>query len=108
MTRYLYEAALTPQAFAGFIKNPQDRAQAFRTLYEAVGGKLEEVLLCVGQIHRYVVGQLPDEIAVEALGMAAWWAELRDLCQGHSHLTSAEAVEAMKKAGSIAYKPPTS
>ena len=108
MTRYLYEAALTPQAFAGFIKNPQDRAQTFRTLYEAVGGKLEEYYFAVGQNTVYVVGQFPDEIAVEALGMAVMAGGAVTSVKATAILTAAEAVEAMKKAGSIGYKPPSS
>ena len=108
MTRYLSEATLTPQAFAAYIKNPQDRAQAFRPLYEAVGGKLEAYYFAVGQNTVYTVSQMPDEIAVEALAIAVMAGGAITSIKATAILTATEAIEAMKKAGSIAYKPPTS
>jgi len=108
MTRYLTEATLTPQAFAAFIKNPQDRAQAFRPLYEAAGGKLEAYYFAVGQNTVYTMAQVPDEIAVEALVMVVMAGGAVTSVKVTAILTAAEAVEAMKKAGSIAYEPPSS
>ena len=70
MARYLFEIGIAPQAFATLIKNPQNRAEAVKPMFEAFGGKLEEYYLAVGHSTFYVVAQLPDEISTEALTMA--------------------------------------
>ena len=42
MARYLLEVTLAPQVFGTLLKNPHDRAEALRPVYEALGGKLAE------------------------------------------------------------------
>ena len=108
MARYLFEMELTPQAFAAFIKDPGDRGQANRAVIESVGGELLEYYFVVGSNTIYVIEEIPDEIAVEALTMAvlASGAVASIKCTGI--LTSAEAVEAMKMAGNVGYRPPSS
>jgi uncharacterized protein with GYD domain len=108
MTRYLSELVFAPQAFAAFIKNPQDRAQPSRSLYEAIGGKLEEYYFAVGQNTVYMISQIPDEVTVEALVMAVMAGGSVTSVKVTALLTAAEAVEAMRKAASVAYKPPSS
>ncbi len=108
MARYLSEVTFTPQAFAAFIKNPQDRAQASQPLYEAVGGKLEEYYFAVGQNTVFLVAQIPDELAVETLMMAVMASGAATSVKVTALMTATEAIEAMRKASSITYKPPTS
>ena len=107
MTRYLFEFQLTPQAFAALMKAPQDRAQALRPLTEAAGGKLEGYYFAVGSSTAYVLGYYPDEVTAEAAAMIVLAGGAVASIKGTAILTSAEAVEAMKKAAKLAYKPPS-
>ena len=109
MTRYLFKTEVSPQYFATLIRNPEDRTQAMRSLYEAMGGKLEAFYFGAGESTSYAVVQVPDEVALEAIGMAVFASGAGTSIKMIAVLlTAEEAVAAMKKAGSIAYKPPTS
>jgi uncharacterized protein with GYD domain len=110
MTRYLYEVGLSPQFFASCIKNPSDRAEAIRPLYDAIGAKLEAYYFGAGST-AYVVVEYPStmDVDMQALGMAMLaTGALTSLKLISTLLTAAEAIEAMRKAGSIGYKPPSS
>jgi len=108
MARYLFEMELTSKAFAAFIKEPGDRGQANRAVSGSVGGELLAYYFSVGGNIIYTIMELPNEIAVEAvtMGILAGGAVTSIKCTGI--LTSAEAVEAMKMAGSTSYRPPSS
>ncbi len=106
MTRYLFEIGITPEAFAVMVKNPHDRFQATRPMFEALGGNMEAYYFAVGQTTVYVVGQMPDEVALEAMTMAVLAGGALTSIKSTPLLTAAEAVEAMKKAADIIYKPP--
>jgi uncharacterized protein with GYD domain len=108
MARYLVEVGVTPQAFQAFVKNPQDRAQAIRPIVESLGGTLEEYYFGVGQSTVYLLAQLPDEVSVEALTMAVMASGAITSIKSTAILTAAEAVEAMKKASDVGYRPPSS
>ena len=41
MSRYMIQATTTPQAAAGVLQEPEDRTEAIRPIFEAVGGSLE-------------------------------------------------------------------
>ena len=71
MARYLVQVSIAPQAFAVLVQNPDNRAEALRPMVEAMGGKLEEYYLAVGENTAYVLlGEIPDHVSLEALTMA--------------------------------------
>jgi uncharacterized protein with GYD domain len=105
MARYLFEVSVVPQAFATLITNPQDRAQANRPLFEAVGGTLEAYYFAVGQSLFYLVAEIPDEASVGALTMAILAGGAVASVKSTAILTAAEAVEAMRKAATLGYRP---
>ncbi len=108
MARYLSEMQLSPQAYASFIENPGDRADANRAVLESVGGKLIDYYFAIGSSIIYIIWETPDEISSEAVSMAvlAGGAVTSSKCVGI--LTSAETVEAMKMAGNAGYRAPSS
>ena len=106
MARYLFEIGLNPRAFGTMIKNPQDRLQATRPMVEALGGTLEEYYFAVGQNTVYTLGYLPDELSLEALVMAVLAGGAVTSFKSTPLMTAAEAVEAMKKAADVLYRPP--
>ena len=107
MTRYLFEVKVTGEAFGSMIKNPQDRAEALRPVFKALGGDVEEYYFAVGQDTIYCLSQIPDEVSAEAVGMAVMAGGAVSSMKGTPVLTASEAVEAMQKAKDILYKPPS-
>jgi len=108
MARYLFEIGVAPQAFAALVKEPQDREQANRQLFEAAGGTLEAYYFAVSRSTFYLVAQLPDTVSVAALTMAILASGALTSVQSTAILTAPEAVEAMQKAGTLGYRPPSS
>ena len=108
MARYLFEMGIAPHAFSTMLQNPQDRLQATRPVFEAVGGKLEEYYFAVGQHIVYTLGEVPDLISLEALTMAVLAGGAVTSIKCIAILTATEVMEAMKKAQTLGYRPPTS
>lgn len=107
MARYLFQMTIAPQAFDLLIKNPHDRAEATRPVFEAVGARLEQYYVAVGENTVYVVAEIPDAVTAEAVTMAVLAGGAVESSKATVVLTAAEAVEAMKKAGDIVYRPPS-
>ena len=107
MARYLIEVGITPETFGTMMKNPQDRAKATRPVFEAFGGSLDEYYFAVGQATVYVMGELPDEVSLEAMTMAVLAGGAVTSIRCTAILTAAEAMEAMEKAAHGMYRPPS-
>ena len=107
MARYLYQVCLKPEAYATMIQNPQDRGEAVRPVFEAAGGSLEEYYFAVGENTVYVLAEVPDHASLEAINMATLAGGAIASIKVTGILTAREAVDVMKKAGDVAYKPPS-
>ena len=68
---YMLQAAYTPDAWAGVVKNPQNRLDAVRPVIEKLGGKIERGWLTFGEYDIVLVCQLPNNVSEEAFSMAA-------------------------------------
>ena len=106
MARYLIKAQFTSEAMASMIKNPTDREEAIRPMFEAMGCTLEQYYFAVGENNVYVLAEIPDNISGEALTMAVLASGAIASTKTTVLLTAQEAIEAMKKAGGIVYRPP--
>jgi uncharacterized protein with GYD domain len=107
MARYLLQVDLKPEAYATMMQNPQDRAEAVRPIFEAVGGSLEEYYFAVGENTVYVVCEVPDPASQEALTMAVLAGGAITSIKTTGILTAQEAMDVMKKAGDVVYRPPS-
>ena len=108
MARYLIQVTMKPEAYATMMQNPEDRGEAVRPIFEAVGGSLEEYYFSVGENAVYVLAEVPDPASVEALTMAVLAGGAITSIKATGILTAQEAIDVMKKAGDVAYRPPTS
>ncbi len=108
MPRFISELNLTPEAVDGLIKNPQDRAEAVRPMMEAFGGNLVEYYFGVGQGNVIVIYDLPDADSLQALSLTVIAGGTTTNFRTQRIITSAEAVEGIKKAGDVNYRPPGS
>lgn len=108
MARYLLEVDVAPQTFGALIKRPQNRADAIRPMFEAVGGKLEEYYFVVGGSRVYLLCDVPDALSLEALTMATLGGGAVTSFRAIPLMTAAEAEQAMRNAKDVAYRPPSS
>ena len=107
MTRYLIQFSPSVPGYGAVIKNPQDRAEATRPMFEALGGTLEVYYFAVGENTVYLIGELPDEVSLEALLMVVMAGGAVTDQRAVPILTAAEAVAAMEKAAEASYRPPS-
>lgn len=106
MSRYLIQASYTPESFAALIKSPQNRGEAIRPAIEKLGGRLESFYFAFGEKDAIAIIDLPDNVSAAALAIAiASGGAVRSLSTTVL-MTIEEAMEAMRKAATVAYAPP--
>ena len=106
MPAYLVQASYTPQAVAAMIKNPQDRAAAVKPMIEKAGGKLLGLWFAFGTYDVVAIADMPDNASAASLAMATASSGAFSAYHTTPLMTSKEAMEAMKKASDVGYKPP--
>lgn len=107
MTRYLIEETISSQAAAAMIKNPHDRTEAVRPIFESVGGKLEHYYVAYTENKVYILAEIPDHESLTTLLMAFIAGGGPISVKATPLYTATEAVDYFKKAGSLGYIPPT-
>jgi uncharacterized protein with GYD domain len=105
MALYMTQFSYTPEAWAA-LRNPVDRSEALGRLAEQLGGKLVSLYYAFGDYDGVFIGEAPDDATAAAIVLAA-------VSPGHVKstkttrlLTVEEAMEAMRKAGSVTYRAP--
>ena len=107
MPSYLLQLSYAPETLAAFIKKPTDRRAVITKLAEQVGGKLVGYWLSLGDYDAVVIIDGPDTIGAAACSMAVSASGAFKAFKTTPLLTPEEGVAAMKKAGTLAYKPPS-
>lgn len=105
MPFFLHQVSYTPEALARLIANPQDRFEAVRAPIEKLGGKIKDSYFAFGPSDAVLITEMPDNVSAAAIALAfAAGGALRH-CQTTPLMTNAEALDAMRKAGTCGYKP---
>ena len=107
MALYLVQAAYTAEALATMAKNPQDRSVPVRELVQKLGGRLISLYFCFGEYDVVVLVELPDDSAATALALAAVSPGHLKAYKTTKLFTIEETMEAMRKAGSLAFPGPS-
>jgi len=107
MALYLVQFAYTAESLATMAKNPQDRSVPVKELVQKLGGRLIGFYYCFGEYDGVALVELPDDTTASALALAA-------VSPGHIKaykttklFTVEETIEAMRKAGSVAFQGPS-
>lgn len=107
MALYMFQGTYTPKAWTAMTQNPQDRSGGVAELIEKLGGKLINLYYCFGEYDVVAIFEAPDDTSASAMVLAV-------ISPGHARaskttklLTVQEAAEAMRKAGSVSYQPPS-
>lgn len=106
MAHYLLQVAYTPQAWAAMIKNPQDRVQALKPVLDKMGGKIDSAYFAFGGYDLVAILQMPGNADAAAFAMAAAAGGAVKALKTTPLLTTAEGLDAMRKAAASGYAPP--
>ena len=105
MTRYLIQETITSQAVAALMKDPHDRTEAVRPVFESVGGKLEHYYIARNENTVYIIADIPDEDSLAAILWSFQGGSGPMSIKATPLMTATEAVDMLKKAGSLGYEP---
>ena len=108
MPYYLIQVAYTSKGFAALVKNPQNRMDSIRPVFESLGGKLQGMWFAFGDYDIVIICQLPDNASVAAISMAISAGDAVKTVRTTTLMTMEEGIEAMKKATITVYQPPSS
>jgi len=106
MAHYLLQVAYTPQAWAALIKNPQDRIKALKPVLDKMGGKVESSYFAFGDYDLVAILQMPGNADAAAFSIAAAAGGAVKSLKTTPLLTTAEGLDAMRKAAASGYTPP--
>ena len=106
MARYLVRLSASADTWAAMIKNPSNRLEANRPVVESMGGKLEGYYFVVGENEIVELIEMPDEVSMEAITLAILATGAVKSIKTSSLLTAEEAMESMRRAGNVGYRPP--
>ena len=108
MAHYLITASYTGASWAAQIKNPQNRLEIVRPLFEKAGGSIESAFLSFGDSDLIVIVQFPDNVSVASVSMLLAASGAVTNLKTTPLMALEDGVKALKKAGSLSYSPPGS
>ena len=107
MAHYLIQVSYNNQGISDLVKNPQDRSTAIRSVIEGMGGRIESFYFAFGDYDAVVIAELPDNASAAAFAMAVGAGGAMRRYKTTVLIPTDEAVEAMRKASTVGYRPPS-
>jgi uncharacterized protein with GYD domain len=107
MPSYLIQLSYGPEAVAAFVKRPQDRREVIQKLLGQIGGTLVGSWMSFGEFDAVLIVDGADNIGAAAVSMAVTATGAFKAFRTTPLLSAEEAMDAMKKAGKLNYKPPS-
>jgi uncharacterized protein with GYD domain len=106
MPRFLLQFAYTPQAWQSLVKNPMDRAAAFRGLIEQMGGTFISLNYCFGDYDGVAIIEAPDSRAALSMVLAAVTPGHLKATKTTELFTMQDLTGALQTAGGVHYPGP--
>ncbi len=106
MPKYMIQVTPTLQNVAALLKNPEDRTEAVRHVIEAVRGSLEQYYNSFIEDISFIIADIPDEASLGAVMATFFAGGGLTSCKATPIMTASESVQVLKRAASIAYRPP--
>jgi uncharacterized protein with GYD domain len=107
MPQYLGRFRYSNDSVRAMVGDPQDREAAARELVESLGGKLIGFWFAFGEFDGIFIAEAPDNATMAAVAMAVGGTGALSSFETTVLLGMDEAQDAMRKAGSAGYRPPT-
>ena len=106
MPLYLSKFSYTPETWARLTRNPEDRRKAAQSYIESVGGKLHGFFYAFGTHDGYNLWEAPDNVSMAAVALAISGGGALSSFETTVLLTVEETMDALRKAGQLAYRAP--
>jgi uncharacterized protein with GYD domain len=106
MPLYLSKFSYTPETWARLMDNPEDRRIAAQSYIESVGGKLHGFWYAFGDHDGYNLWEAPDNVSMAAVALALSAGGALSSLETTVLLTVDEAMDAMRIAAQVRYRPP--
>lgn len=107
MPHYLVQVAYNENAWQALIKNPHNRIEAVRPAIESLGGKIKEGYFAFGDYDAILIAEMPDNVTASAMSIAFAGGGACRTVKTTPLISTAEAVEALKKASHTGYRAAT-
>ena len=107
MPKYLIQVAYSDNALADLVRQPEDRGAVISELVDRLGGKVEAYYHSLGEYDVVIIAEFPDNETVAAIQIAVRAAGVEKYQNVTTLLTREEALNALKRAGSSGYQPPS-
>lgn len=109
MARYLLQVSYTPEAWAAQLKDPQNRAEAFKPVLDSVGARIECLYYAFGEYDLAGVIEAPDNVSIAACSLAFSAGGALKAVKTTPLMTIEEGLEAMRQGFRAFqnYKPPS-
>ena len=107
MPVYLTQFAYTPEAWSALVKRPEDRSKVLGQLLEEMGGKLICFYYAFSDYDGVFIFEAPDEVAAAGALLAVFGPGHNKAIKTTQLLTVEQALESMRRAGRVHYRPPT-
>jgi len=104
MAKYLIKEIISAAAAEAVMKNPHDRADVIRPVFESVGGKLEQYYVAYSENAVYIIADIPNQKDMAAILWAFQAGGGPVSITATPIMPFTEALEVIKKAGELDYK----
>lgn len=106
MPLYMIEFGYTPESWAGLVKNPENRAEVVAGILEEAGATLHNLWFSFGDNDGFALIEAPDNITAGGLAIAIASSGAFRTFSTHVLMTQDEMLEALARAGDVAYAAP--
>lgn len=106
MAHYMIQFSYNSEAVRNMVRNPQDRAAMVSGMAQRWGGTLEAFYYTFGDYDGVAIVDVPDNVTMAAISMAVTSSGAFRAFNTTVLIPMDEAVEAMRKAGTVEYRPP--
>ncbi len=106
MALYMIQASYTPEAWAAQIRNPGNRFEQLREVFEAAGGTLHHMWYAFGDSDVVLIAEGEGNIDAAAVAIVATAGGAVKSLRTTPLLSVDDGIAALRKAGEISYRPP--
>jgi uncharacterized protein with GYD domain len=102
----MVEFGYTPDAWAGLVKSPENREETVGRILQDAGCKLHNLWYAFGENDGFALIEAPDNTTAGGLAIAITSSGAFRRFETHVLMTQDEMLEALDKAGDVAYAAP--
>ena len=106
MPLYMIEFGYTPEAWKGLVQSPENREEVVARILEEAGAKLHNLWFTFGSSDGFALIEASDNITAGGLSIAITSSGAFRKFESHVLMTQDEMLEALAKAGDVAYAAP--